>query len=937
MPIFGNQKQITPTENRPNKRRGTKRSNLLETEAGVPRFDDLLTTRVLGTTDVASLPKNVVKDHVKSTEWNIRPSIDNPSTDHEMAADEITEFLGGNFNKNNDEFDHLLTRWVDDLLDIDTGVIQKVPTANPVFDDGSHALAELYPEDGTVWTKNYLKNGVVPGAPEPAYYQYGMRPQLSTFEGITFDALQSEFDNFKYLARSAMSQKPIPYSRDEIVWTERNPRPEVLSPGQYGMGLTQQAQRWVEILLNQNLSNARQFTDDEHAKGILNLVDGNTQQIQQTRDYIRDQLKGQTDHKLPVVGGQDIEYISMQESLKELQFLESQQWYSKLVWMLYGLNESEVGFDVGSKAIAEEHRRQVFLNTTKPILETLQSEINRFILPDMEAYQRVNGELEFAFVFEDPDLEKLKRQKQQEDLTAGLATPNDVLRERGEEEKPWGDMPQEAVTQLARQHPEWVAEEWGGVENVPEPTSDDGGLFDMGYESDESTNDVDGDVIDSETTEEATPEEYDSGNGNIDVSKPLGPPEDPNRFEDWDECVDALSEDMSEEEAREVCGSWEQNKTPQNIHMAKAYGVMKDESLRNEHWTGEFPPVKGIVDELEKTIARHLTNQFDDLAKDVEDRWPDVDGVDEQRTMMKGLAVDIQELTAGIELADTLRDAVVSSNQEAMQVSADFDAQELEEELKDRADFSDEIAEIGLDFDLEDTFAMQAMQNRAAKNMTSVEESVRKQVETVLVEAADKGEGVNEVTSQLRDRVDEISDNHARLVARTETLQASREGEQALQESLDIVAGKEWKATDDSRTRPWHAAMDGEIVPKDEAFTVPAGWTGEPYYQPKDYPRSTKIVGGDQPFNCRCQSDPVLKGDMPEDLRELRDIDGVNVDLKLSDPQYRVWKDYAAPDESFAAFLKRVDGHTSRSKAVDKFCNGSKSQYYAWLKEYDLK
>lgn len=871
MPVFGNQKQITPTEGRePGRRGGNRNDSLMKTEAGVPRFDNLLTTRVLGTTDVASLPKNVVKDHVKSTKWTVRPTVENPTTEHEMAADEVIEFLDGGFNRNNDEFEKLLTRYVDDLLDIDTGVIQKVPTAEPVFDDGSHALAELYAEDGTVWTKNLSPAGVIPESPEPAYYQYGMRPQLSTFEGITFDALQSEFDNFKYLARSAMSSKPIPFSRDEIVWTERNPRPETLSPGGYGLGLTQQAERWVEILLNQNLSNVRQFTDDEHAKGILNLVEGNTQQIQQTRDYIRDQLKGRTDHKLPVVGGQQIEYISMQESLKELQFLESQQWYSQLVWMLYGLNESEVGFDVGSKAIAEEHRRQVFLNTTKPLLETAQSEFNRFVLPDMEAYQRVNGELEFAFVLEDPDLEQLKREKQQEDLNAGLATINDVLRERGEEEKPWGDVPSEAVKQLARQHPEWVAENWGGIDDVPDPEPADTGFFSYGEKS--------------------------------------------NARRDTDF---------------------------RSIHLEKAYGLTKEDTdaLRNENWTGEHPPVAGIADNLERTISRHLQNALDDVEEDVKHKWPNVSNGEKNAPVeqSKGIVVDVRDLVASISIKEVLQDAVVESNKQAMQQSADFDADKLEAEIKDRADYSDEIAEVGLSFDLEDTFAMQAMENRAARNMVGVEQAVKDQVATVLNEAAETNSPVQEATEQLRERVGEISDNHARLVARTETLQASREGEQALQESLDIVAGKEWRASSDDRVRPWHEAMDGEIVPKDESFTVPSGWQGPPEYQPSDYPRSAKVVGEDQPFNCRCSQDPVLREDMPDDLRELRDITGIEVNLKISDAQYRVWKDYAAPDESFESMLKRIDRHNSRTEAVDKFCKGSKAQYYDWLGEYDLK
>lgn len=42
---------------------------------------------------------------------------------------------------------------------------------------------------------------------------------------------------------------------------------------------------------------------------------------------------------------------------------------------------------------------------------------------------------------------------------------------------------------------------------------------------------------------------------------PLGPPEDPERFEDFDACVDAISGDgTSEEEARRICGEWEDEK-----------------------------------------------------------------------------------------------------------------------------------------------------------------------------------------------------------------------------------------------------------------------------------------------------------------------------------------------------------------------------------------
>lgn len=45
----------------------------------------------------------------------------------------------------------------------------------------------------------------------------------------------------------------------------------------------------------------------------------------------------------------------------------------------------------------------------------------------------------------------------------------------------------------------------------------------------------------------------------VESERPLGPPEDPDRFESFEECVQALAEDgdLSEEEAERVCGAWE--------------------------------------------------------------------------------------------------------------------------------------------------------------------------------------------------------------------------------------------------------------------------------------------------------------------------------------------------------------------------------------------
>jgi hypothetical protein len=49
----------------------------------------------------------------------------------------------------------------------------------------------------------------------------------------------------------------------------------------------------------------------------------------------------------------------------------------------------------------------------------------------------------------------------------------------------------------------------------------------------------------------------------VEDARPLGPPDDPDRFDTFDECVDALAEDpeLSREDAERICGAWEQEKS----------------------------------------------------------------------------------------------------------------------------------------------------------------------------------------------------------------------------------------------------------------------------------------------------------------------------------------------------------------------------------------
>jgi len=273
-----------------------------------------------------------------------------------------------------------------------------------------------------------------------------------------------------------------------------------------------------------------------------------------------------------------------------------------------------------------------------------------------------------------------------------------------------------------------------------------------------------------------------------------------------------------------------------------------------------------------------------------------------------------------IDLQSSLTSAISGVIGGAMQEQADYDANALEDEIAERVGGD---IEADLSFDVRDTAAFELIQRRAASDMVTVEDTVKRRIRRTMTEVAEgshpvvedyvEGGNVGDATQALREEVDELSDSHARLVARTETLTASRHGSQSLGESSDLIEGKQWDATGDTRTRSWHAAMDGEIVDVNSDFVVPDVNTDDGEYQPSDYPRAAFVVGDDQPFNCRCSQRHVLSEDMPEAKRALATIEGVTiyengVEVEgLTSRQMELWREWAGTSGGIR-FGRRIVG-----------------------------
>lgn len=831
---------------------------------GVPRVADLITIRALEQTHTVSLPIDTIQQQVSSTPFSIVPDMppnDSPTDAHDEAAAELENWFEGGYNPNPDDFDTWIKQITNGILSVNAGVTELVP-------DNSGYLSEMYVRDGATFTRNPDDHGRLPDPPEPAYWQFSLHGAMEPFSRDR--ALRDLADEIGPLGYGRRSREPVQFSRDEIVWMDEDGK----EWHEYGFGRVQKVARLVEIILNQDLSNKKYFPANEVPEGIVNVVEANQDQVDEIREWWDEEIKGER-HKVGILGGNgsDIEWMPFRASPEELEFIESQKWYNKLVWMVFGLNQNEVGdiSEITRPGGTEQFAATIWRRTTKPLLELIANAINSQILPYFREYEAVDGEIKFEWTYDNPQIRKLERQRQHEDLQNGLATVNEVRRSRGEDELPWGDLPSELRKSAFRNFPKWALEQFGDFDELPSGSAGGGGPLGLAAGAADVYNDAGGESLPTPSNEDGV------------------------------------------------------------IPLA---GVGKDEALRNEYWSGDFPPLAGHVEDLEKDLATPFLELADDLEEEVAEEFPEegeeerVYGADGEE--VKGILPDVADIANSISLAPRLRDIVTGANVDAMGESAEWHAGNLEDEIEENVD-SDEEIEVEISFEVEDTLAREYMERETARNMVSVEDHVKDRIRSTLLDVAEDGGNVNDATEAVREVAENLSDVHSRTVARTETLSASRFGSQAMAEDNDVIAGKEWNASSDSRVRSWHEEMDGVIVPKDEEFVVPTVSTRDDEYQPPDYPRSTLVVGGDQPFNCRCSQDPVLDEEMPEDVEALAaEYDDVLV-YEATPRRREVAEEHRQPGETLVETIERVIAEESGSvTAAAERLGLSKPTVYDW-------
>jgi hypothetical protein len=317
------------------------------------------------------------------------------------AAKKIKNFLN-NPNENPQGFSHLVKCAVRDICEIDAAVWVKVFNQNKEF-------TQLSILDGGSMLKNPDIHGNIGKRKEIVFPTdvknidtFGMQEQIKYYN--LYYKEQAAYFQYGWTVASL----PVPFGKREIIYFMKNPRSDNI----YG---TSPVMILTDILLTLIYGaryNLDFYLNSNMPEGIIQMLGANATQMNAFNQRMQGQImeddkvtgfKRRIGYKLPVTNTQ-ADFIPFQFNSKDMQILEQQAWFTKLVWMAFGISEQDMGIlENSNRSTSQTMFKQYARKAVRPILELIAERINQQIIPEF-------GDNGLMFKWDDYDLdEDIKR------------------------------------------------------------------------------------------------------------------------------------------------------------------------------------------------------------------------------------------------------------------------------------------------------------------------------------------------------------------------------------------------------------------------------------------------------------------------------------------------------------------------------------------------
>ncbi len=409
---------------------------------GYPRYKDLLYYRKLAASIYVDMCETAIIDEVCSIEWDIvaEDKSGNEVLGKEKDVEEVKSFFE-NPNTNPESWETVVRMMLPDLLEINSGIMIKV------FNSFGK-MVEIVSRDGSAFTKNpdvygmytnradlILMKDIYDADGESPYRAETGYPLLQGY--ITSDQAREEGAYFQYGFNTGA--RPIPFGKREIVWFEKKVRTDDL----YGRSAMEVLARTVQTLIYAVEHNLEYFSDNSIPPGVLGLDGMNTADMKAFAQQWTESQKKTDDlgnwkkvfHKLAMVNKMP-KFERLGLTNIELELIESQKWWSKMVWACFGMTATELGFVEDAKGSANQivqssiaKKRIIY-----PLLKIIAYYVNTQIIPEF-GFEGIR----YKYKIFDVDDETKKWGLYKLRTEAGLKTINEERNAEGLDSVEWGD------------------------------------------------------------------------------------------------------------------------------------------------------------------------------------------------------------------------------------------------------------------------------------------------------------------------------------------------------------------------------------------------------------------------------------------------------------------------------------------------------------------
>jgi phage portal protein BeeE len=370
-----------------------------------------------------------LKDEASTCKWEIRYKKEYAGEgfkDTENADIKRISNWFYNPNANEESFGDIIGQWIQDLCEVDAAVGVKV------FNKKNDFL-HLYARDGGSFLKNPDIYGSIGNRDQFVYAYRDMNPNMTMPYKIKIYAAAYAETAAYYQYGWTGNALPVPFGRREIMYIMSNARSDSI----YGRSPLEVIEEVLLTLIYGVQYNSDFYLNGNAPDGLINLVGADQDIAKAFQDQIRSKFRTNDDllgnsrrigHTYPVYGGPAANFVPFQLSAKDMEIIEQQKWFTKLVWSAFGVTPDEMGYTEDSnKAVSQTqtgvHKRKAL----KPLLKKIEYAINSQLMTELDP----SGKLEFAFEDYDLDDELKKATLYKAQIDGGWKTAEMVAEEEG--------------------------------------------------------------------------------------------------------------------------------------------------------------------------------------------------------------------------------------------------------------------------------------------------------------------------------------------------------------------------------------------------------------------------------------------------------------------------------------------------------------------------